>query len=73
MTEQELNIKIGDRIAQLRQEKGFTQEQLAGMIDSEKQNISRLERGRVNAGVYFLAKIADALEISLAELLTLED
>jgi transcriptional regulator with XRE-family HTH domain len=73
MTEQELNIKIGKRVAQLRKQNGISQAELAGKIDSEKQNISRLERGMVNPGIFFLSKIAQAFQISLSELLDFDE
>lgn len=69
MTEQELNIRIGKRVAQLRKQAGISQEELAGRIDSEKQNISRLERGKVNTGVFFLYRVAQGLNTTLPDLL----
>lgn len=68
MTEKELNIKVGQRIAQLRKAKGLSQQQLAFLTDLEKQNISRLERGLVNSGIYMLYRITTAIEVSLSEL-----
>jgi len=73
MSEEELNIKIGARIAQIRRDNGLSQSDLAAIIDSEKQNVSRLERGLVNPGLYFLYKVSDALQISLKDLLDFEN
>lgn len=73
MTEQELSVLIGARVAYLRKEKGLSQSELAALIESEKQNISRLERGLVNPGVHYLYKIADALDCTLSELLELDE
>ena len=73
MTEQQLNIRIGEKVASLRTKKNLTQKELANLIDSEYQNISRLERGLVNPGAYFLYKIAVALETTLSDLLQFEE
>jgi putative transcriptional regulator len=60
--------KLGKRIAKLRENKGFTQAQLAALINKDFQSISRIENGRVNASGYILKQIADALNISMNEL-----
>jgi transcriptional regulator with XRE-family HTH domain len=73
MTEEELNKEIGARIAQLRRSRGLSQTELADQIDSEKQNISRLERGLVNPGIFFLYKISAAFNLTLTELLNLNE
>ncbi len=72
MKEQELYKRVADRIKQLRIEKGITQQQLAGLIDYEKSNMSRLESGRVNIKLNTIYKISRALNISMSELLNVE-
>lgn len=64
---QTFKINLGKRIASLREKKGLTQQQLASLLNKDFQSISRLENGRVNASVYTIKKIADALEVSMAE------
>jgi len=66
---------IGNRIQKLREEKGLTQVDLAGKIEGvfDTTNVSRLESGRTNPTLYNLHRIAEALEISLSELLDISE
>lgn len=72
MNEKELLLKIGARIRDLRTEKGITQQEFAAKLDLEKSNMSRLESGRINPRAATLYKVAQALDISLSELLMIE-
>lgn len=54
-------LRIGQRIAQLREEQGLTQAALAEMIGMQQQHISRLEKGRYSARLDLLATVAAAL------------
>lgn len=72
MKEKDLLLKIGERIKELRTEKGISQQELAAALDIEKSNMSRLESGRVNMGVRTIYRIAQALEVSMSELLDVE-
>jgi len=72
MKEQELFKRVAERIKQLRMERGITQQQLAGLIDYEKSNMSRLESGKVNIKLNTIYKISRALKVSMAELLDVE-
>lgn len=65
---------IGKRIQEIRESKGLTQVDLAGKIRGEfdTTNVSRIESGRTNATLYTLYKIAEALEVSLIEIMTVE-
>jgi len=70
----ELQKKIGQKIKSLRVSKGLTQVDLVGKINGniDTTNISRIESGRTNATIYNLYRIAVALEVSLADLVTIE-
>lgn len=70
----ELQKKIGQKIKSLRISKGLTQVDLVGKIDGniDTTNISRIESGRTNVTIYNLYRIAAALEVSLADLVTIE-
>lgn len=72
MTEEELLEKLGQRIKQLRSEKGMSQIALAVELNYEKSNMSRLESGRINPKITTLYKVAKALEISLQDLMKVE-
>jgi DNA-binding XRE family transcriptional regulator len=57
--------RIGQRIRELREKQGLTQEQLAKRTDLLKQNISRIEQGRYSTGQDILSRIAWALGCDL--------
>lgn len=59
---------LGRRIAELRREKGLTQEQFSVKLGVTFQWISQVEAGR-NLTVYSLVKIANGLKVLLADLL----
>ncbi len=64
-----LYIAIGNRIKQIREEKGISQQDLAAKCDFEKSNMSRIEAGRTNLTIKTAYKISTALGIKLSELL----
>lgn len=64
----QLQKKIGNRIRELRESKGVSQQNLAAICNFEKANLSRLEAGRTNPTISTLYKISEALEVSLSDL-----
>ena len=60
----EFNWEIGGRIAEARRKIGFTQQELAEMIDVSVQFISAVERGINGVRISTLAKICKSLETS---------
>jgi transcriptional regulator with XRE-family HTH domain len=61
--------QLGARIAQLRKERGLTQVQLAQTLDLTQQMVASYEVGRRRVPVSLLPAIADALMISIEELI----
>lgn len=62
---------IGKKIRKVRLEKGLTQLDLVGRMhgDIDVTNISRIEAGRTNPTIFTLYRLADALEVSILDLL----
>jgi len=69
MTEEDLLKKIGQRIKELRKEKGMPQIELAVELNYEKSNMSRLESGKVNPRILTLYKVAEALNVDLIDII----
>lgn len=68
MTEEEKmanRIQIGNRISELRQEKGMSVFQLAEKCDVSRQNIYKIEDGKYNVSIDILYKVCKALEVEL--------
>jgi len=68
MTRDKLKIKLGKRIVMLREQKGWSQSDLARACNKDRQAIEKLENGKVNPTLYTLLELANALEVSLPEL-----
>lgn len=66
----DFRIKLGKRIAQLRMKSGLEQTELAAILDGkDKQFINRYEKQGANPTAYILVKIAEALNVSVDDLL----
>jgi DNA-binding NtrC family response regulator len=63
----ELNIRIGNRLRGFRNEKGLTIKQLAERVNLSVSLISQIERGESAASISTLNKIATALNMGLSE------
>lgn len=61
--------QVGLNIRRVRDEKGVTQEALSFEADLDRSYIGGVERGERNIAIINLKKIADALKVSLSELL----
>ena len=63
-----LKKKLGKRVVQLREEKGWSQADLARACKKDRQALAKIENGKVNPTVYTLYEIAQVLEVPLLEL-----
>lgn len=72
MTKAVLLKKIGQRVRNLRAERNYSQADLANLAGKDRQSIHRIERGQVNASIYYLHEIAEALKVNVIELLTFD-
>lgn len=61
-------IAFGQRLKQLREERGLSQEGLADRAELDRTYISLLERGKRNPGLMNLLRLASALGIDVSEL-----
>lgn len=69
----QLQLKIGERIKLLREERGIAQQDLAAQCNLEKSNLSRLEAGGTNPTIYTLKRLADNLNVSLCDIVSLSN
>ena len=61
-------IQIGNRIQEIRSERGWTQADLSARTKLASNTVSRIETAQMNFSVTSLCTIAAALEVSLEEL-----
>jgi transcriptional regulator with XRE-family HTH domain len=64
---------IGENIKKLREQKGLSQKELAGMIEVNPAQYGRVENDKVEPTLKTLLKIADALEVTLDDLVKGKD
>ena len=68
MTRDEALKTLGRRIAELRREKGLTQEELAEAMGVSRNHVADIELGTRNTGVWSLLLICRALALPPAQL-----
>ena len=69
MNKEQLKKKVGQRIVELRSQKGWSQSDLARACNKDRQALEKLENGKVNPTIYSLLEIAKALEVKLRDLI----
>ncbi len=62
--------ELGQRIAQSRKAQGLTQTQLAEILDISQQTMAHYEVGRLRIAISMLPELAQALTVSIEELVT---
>lgn len=72
MEKSEVLKRVGEQIVRVRQEKGWTQADLAKACDKDPQSIERVENGKINASIYYLFEVATALNVPLSELVEIK-
>jgi len=61
-------MSLGANIRRARKARGWTQKELAERVESDASYMNRIETGKANPSIAVLARIAEALEVSLDEL-----
>jgi len=64
----DITKEVGFNIRKIREDKGLSQEKLAGLADLHRAYIGQIERGEKNIGLKNLEKIAKALQVTIKEL-----
>ena len=65
-----MNYVTGYTIRRLREKKGITQKQLADMLAVSDKTVSKWETGKGLPDIGIIKELAEALQVSIAELLT---
>ncbi|MBS7254861.1 helix-turn-helix domain-containing protein [Flavobacterium branchiicola] len=72
ISEEVFITNLGIHIKKLREKKGLSQQKLADYCGIPRNQIGRIERAKINTGIKTLIRIANALDIELTELLSLQ-
>lgn len=70
--EEKYLLKLGQKIAELRKAKGFTQEEFAKLTKMNRASLARLEREPINLTLKTVMKIAQVLESDFNSLLKIK-
>jgi transcriptional regulator with XRE-family HTH domain len=65
-------MKLGNTIKQIREEKGFTQQQIAELVNMHRSNYSKIESGQREISIEALHTIARHFGLTLDELVNFE-
>jgi transcriptional regulator with XRE-family HTH domain len=66
-------MNIAANIKRIREERGMTQQQIATLIGMHRSNYSKIEKGQRDISVAAVVKIANHFEITVDELLNLNN
>ncbi len=69
MSDSKILNKFGTRIRQLRKDCGWSQEEFAAECELDRTYVGSCERGERNIALRNIEKIANALGVSIAELM----
>jgi len=67
--QQKLLKILGQRLKDIRNEKGLTLKELGYKIDKDPQSISRVEMGDTNPTYLYLLEVCKGLEVDLSEVI----
>jgi transcriptional regulator with XRE-family HTH domain len=68
VSKKEILIKFGERVREIRKEKGLSQEELSFKAELHRTYIGMIERAEKNITLVNIEKIANALEVSINDL-----
>ena len=72
ISKKEILIKFGEKVREIRKEKGLSQEELSYRANLHRTYIGMIERAEKNITLLNIEKIANALEISVNDLFIYE-
>jgi len=67
MDKNQVLLRLGERVKEIKIQKGWTQTELANKIGKDHPSINKLENGRVNPNYYFLYEVANGLGVDVKE------
>lgn len=69
MTKPNVKAAFGQRIRQLREAQGWSQEHMATVVGLDRSYVGSVERGERNVSLENIAKFAKSLDVKLSQLM----
>lgn len=69
MVSTDIRVRLGNRVRNLRKERGWTQVELAELLGIDRSYLSEIETGKKDPSLRVLKTIADGFGLSLPQLL----
>ena len=69
LSKEELIIRVGKRVREIRLSKGLTLERVAFDAGIDYSQLSRIELGKINTSIYQIYIVSKSLDVPLPELL----
>lgn len=69
LSKEELILKVGKRVREIRLSKGLTLERVAFDAGIDYSQLSRIELGKINTSIYQIYIVSKSLDVPLPELL----
>lgn len=66
---EEILVEFGNRLREIRKGKEISQEKLAELAELHRTYVSSVERGMRNISLVNIKRLADALEVEMADLM----
>lgn len=57
--------QLGEQVRKIREEQGWTVDQLAVMCDVKRQTVAKIEEGVFNVPIDVIGKVCDALNVKM--------
>lgn len=64
----DIRVRLGKRVRELRQERGWTQVELAELLGIDRSYLSEIETGKKDPSLRVLKTIADGFKMNLSQL-----
>ena len=64
----DIKLRFGNRIKELRKQKGFSQEKLANLADIDRTYLPTIEKGERNVSIEVVERLAKALDVKVKDL-----
>jgi transcriptional regulator with XRE-family HTH domain len=71
LSKEDLIVKVGERVREIRLSKGLTLERVAFDAGIDYSQLSRIELGKINTSIYQIYVVSKSLDVSIQEIVNI--